>query len=355
MPKQIFTLTMRVVSNQDDPIGVAEMVSAKDWPLPNTTLRFPDFKKFSKDTLVEATLWVENAAVLLHKVVPVTELATAAEPDATDIPTWTKIGTEYFSPEERDVFSFATEAAKQYGNHKLMLTGIPGYGKTSRAKAWALAHNMEYVRVDCSSIRDQEEWMVYRNAANGSTYDSPTRFATACQKGNAVIVLDEISRLEPYLSNPLIPILDFDHETHMRNQTFSVADNIIFVATMNVGYQFTGTFSVDSALKRRFDTWLEIGAPPADIEAQILMDKFGITSKAAGDIIRVLRVLRNKNMNELQVATDCAIKLALLVKLGQPLRRAVQSTIINAVQCTAPDVLKEVLDTVNSELHLLKS
>lgn len=343
MKERIFEFDMRVTSSKGVMPGTAEIIGESPLPNGQREFKYPVFMQFDAGTVITVQIRVESGAV---KLVDTRIKQGDSRPiDVTD--EWKKVGTEYFSPDEYELFSTASLIAKERGIFRMMLVGAPGYGKTSRPKAWAAAQDMEYVRVDCSSVRDPEEFFIYRTAKDGNTIDVQTRFAESLQRGKSVIVLDELNRLEPYLSNPLLPILDFEGATDIRNQHIQNGPNLLIVATMNQGYQFTGTFAPDMALSRRYDAWLEIKAPPIDIEIKILEDKLEVEHEEASKIVHLLHRLRQRNNSELQIATDCALKLGGLVKAGMRLRRAAQFVILNR---TPNDLLKEVTDLVNSEI-----
>ena len=79
----------------------------------------------------------------------------------------------------------------------------------------------------------------------------------AIQTPNAVILLDELSRAHPDAWNILMTVLDYG-QRYLRldekdtQATISVAEGVTFVATANIGNEYTSTRVMDKALMDRF-------------------------------------------------------------------------------------------------------
>jgi nitric oxide reductase NorQ protein len=89
------------------------------------------------------------------------------------------------------------------------------------------------------------------------TYFSESLFVKAIRTPNAVILLDELSRAHPDAWNILMTVLDTG-QRYLRldeadgAETVSVAEGVTFVATANVGNEYTSTRVMDKALMDRF-------------------------------------------------------------------------------------------------------
>lgn len=348
MAPELITLTVRVEKTLGTPFG-ARILEPN--PLKGITdaLSYPEFSHYPDGT--ELTVQLEKTKTNLRFVglKPDNGPLIADEEPKQKIE-WTKVGTEYFSPEEHELFTVATNIMEFDGQVCLHITGHSGYGKTSRPKAWAESRGLNYVRINCALIRDPEEWFVIRGAKNGSTILTPTPLTEALRAGNAVIVLDEFNRLEPWLSNSLLSILDFERAVDVLGEKIEVGKNIMFVMTANYGYAYVGTFRVDPALSRRVDARLEIGPPPPAIEIKILQEKVGTERKAAHTIVTILNRLRGMPGIEpelLDITTRSALKIATLYRGGLPLRNAFQYIVINSAPA---DMQKPLIDAINNEL-----
>ena len=79
----------------------------------------------------------------------------------------------------------------------------------------------------------------------------------AIQTPNAVILLDELSRAHPEAWNILMTVLD-SGQRYMRldeqdgQATINVAEGVTFIATANIGNEYTSTRVLDKALMDRF-------------------------------------------------------------------------------------------------------
>jgi len=89
------------------------------------------------------------------------------------------------------------------------------------------------------------------------TYFSEALFVKAIQTPNAVILLDELSRAHPDAWNILMTVLD-SGQRYLRldesdgQDTIPVAEGVTFVATANIGNEYTSTRVMDKALMDRF-------------------------------------------------------------------------------------------------------
>ena len=89
------------------------------------------------------------------------------------------------------------------------------------------------------------------------TYFSESLFVKAIQTPNAVILLDELSRAHPEAWNILMTVLD-SGQRYLRldeqdgQGTINVAEGVTFIATANIGNEYTSTRVLDKALMDRF-------------------------------------------------------------------------------------------------------
>ena len=89
------------------------------------------------------------------------------------------------------------------------------------------------------------------------TFFSEALFVKAIQTPNAVILLDELSRAHPDAHNILMTVLD-QGQRYLRldeadgSPTIKVAKGVTFIATANIGNEYTATRVMDRALLDRF-------------------------------------------------------------------------------------------------------
>lgn len=346
MEKQTAILTFEVVDQEN---GVGRVVDAQGLTLPSDRPTLEVFREYPNGTLIQVTILKtgdRSIQFLDHKVLDDLKQADPDLPPAE----WVKVGSEYFSPEEYELFDTLTRVLEFDGQVNLMVVGPSGYGKSSRAKAWAEAHGMRYLRKDCSLIREPEEAFGYRELTEAGTEFVPTDLTDAIREGNAVILLDEFNRTEPWLLNSLFPVLDFERATTVHNERIECGPNVLFVATANIGLEYVGTFMMDKALTNRFSATVSVSAPPPHVEQAILYERYSTEEDVAQNIVHTLNVLRANGDSSIDASTRTALKVAALVKAGMSVRQAFEYALINATEFESR---KEIRDIVNSELGVL--
>ena len=141
----------------------------------------------------------------------------------------------------------------------IMMTGQAGCGKTLAAKALVNALDRPEFYFNLGATQDPRSTLignVHYNKKDG-TYFSESLFVKAIQTENAVILLDELTRAHPDAWNILMPVLD-QGQRYLRldeadgQQTIHVANGVTFIATANIGNEYTATRQLDKALMDRF-------------------------------------------------------------------------------------------------------
>lgn len=253
----------------------------------------------------------------------------------------------------RDLAIFETmKSLRDDETANILMVGPSGCGKTSIPAAYAKYADMDVIRMNCAAVRDPEEWFGYREAVEGSTEFIPTEFTKKVRQGNTIIILDEFNRVEPWLHNTLLPLLDHDRRTIVHNEEIKCGPKTVFVATMNIGANFTGTFMLDAAILNRFDAVINVETLTPAVEVKLLVDRTGITNDTAGMIVRILNKLRsNDDIKEsgVDVSARSALKVAKLVAGGLiDIRTSVGYVVLNLIE--DPSVLKSANDLIISEM-----
>ena len=141
----------------------------------------------------------------------------------------------------------------------ILMTGPAGCGKTMAAKSLVNALDRPDFYFNMGSTQDPRATLignVHFEKSKG-TYFSESLFVKAIQTPNAVILLDELSRAHPDAWNILMTVLD-QGQRYLRldeangQETISVAEGVTFVATANIGNEYTSTRVMDKALMDRF-------------------------------------------------------------------------------------------------------
>lgn len=326
-----------------------------DFPDKHKRLFHREFRNYPTGTLLDATVRIHDCGISIPKWEVVSEPETAVRQEVSDDPYagWQDVGGVWFSPLELAVFNALTIMLEE-SPANLLICGPSGYGKTARAKAWAEAHGMDFIRINVALTRDTEEFFGYREAREGSTVFEASEFTKIIRRGNAVVLLDEINRAEAWILNALFPVLDYERGTIVHNERVDVGDNVLFIATANIGLQFVGTFESDAALLNRMDARIEVVPPPEAVEVGLLVARCGISEDDATNVVRSLARLRSTNMDTgtLDISTRSALKLARLIRAGLPIRNAFEIVVINNA---TEEMRKDVIDLVNVMLGELVS
>jgi len=141
----------------------------------------------------------------------------------------------------------------------IMMTGQAGCGKTMAAKSLVNALDRPDFYFNLGATQDPRASLignVHFDKGKG-TYFSESLFVKAIQTPNAVILLDELTRAHPDAWNILMTVLDYG-QRYLRldeadgQNTIKVADGVTFIATANIGNEYTATRQLDKALMDRF-------------------------------------------------------------------------------------------------------
>ena len=141
----------------------------------------------------------------------------------------------------------------------ILMTGPAGCGKTMASKSLVNSLDRPDFYFNMGSTQDPRATLignVHFEKSKG-TYFSESLFVKAIQTPNAVILLDELSRAHPDAWNILMTVLD-QGQRYLRldeasgQETIPVAEGVTFVATANIGNEYTSTRVMDKALMDRF-------------------------------------------------------------------------------------------------------
>jgi len=141
----------------------------------------------------------------------------------------------------------------------IMMTGPAGCGKTMAAKSVVNSLDRPDFYFNLGATQDPRATLignVHYNSKTG-TYFSESLFVKAIQTENAVILLDELTRAHPDAWNILMTVLDYGQRYLRLDEqdgqgTVKVAKGVTFVATANIGNEYTATRQLDKALMDRF-------------------------------------------------------------------------------------------------------
>tara|TARA_R100000789_G_C2993151_1_gene146680 strand:- start:85 stop:1128 length:1044 start_codon:yes stop_codon:yes gene_type:complete len=141
----------------------------------------------------------------------------------------------------------------------ILMTGPAGCGKTMAAKSLVHALDRPDFYFNLGATQDPRSTLIGNTHFDNETgtYFSKALFVKAISTPNAIILLDELSRAHPDAWNILMTVLD-EGQRYLRldeadgSETINVAEGVTFVATANIGNEYTSTRVMDKALMDRF-------------------------------------------------------------------------------------------------------
>ena len=174
------------------------------------------------------------------------------------------------------------------------LIGPHGCGKTELAIQFAARLNRPLLIMDCANLREARDWFGYKTAKEGTVYWHESQFVRAIQAGNHVILLDELNRANPNLLNTLMPILDARRFTYLeeRGDKIVVGPETVFFASMNEGAGYTGTTSLDRAIRDRFPRAVELTYLGENDEIKLVMNRTSIDKDIATRLVQMANKIR---------------------------------------------------------------
>ena len=216
----------------------------------------------------------------------------------------------------------------------IMMTGPAGCGKTMAAKSVVNSLDRPDYYFNLGATQDPRSTLVgnVQFDKGKGTYFSESLFVKAIQTPNSVILLDELSRAHPDAWNILMTVLDYG-QRYLRldeqdNQaTIKVAEGVTFVATANIGNEYTSTRVMDKALMDRF-TIVEMDVLTEDEENSLLNYMFPhVDSSVLGNVAKIASLTRSEASSDTAripsgISTRTTVELCGLIYDGFNLQEA---------------------------------
>jgi MoxR-like ATPase len=147
----------------------------------------------------------------------------------------------------------------------VMIIGPSGCAKSMSAMKVADALGRPFFEFNIGSTQDARATLIgnttYRKEEGTVFYPSP--FVEAITTPDAVVLLDEFTRgthdawnILMHVTDPLHRCLRLDEDR--KGQIIKVAEGVCFIATANIGNEYTATKVLDKASARRFPVKLEM-------------------------------------------------------------------------------------------------
>jgi len=198
----------------------------------------------------------------------------------------------------------------------IMMTGSAGCGKTMAAKALVNSLDRSDFYFNLGATQDPRATLignVHFNEGEG-TYFSESLFVKAIQTPNAVILLDELTRAHPDAWNILMTVLDYGQrylrlDEQNEQKTIKVAPGVTFIATANIGNEYTATRVLDKALMDRF-TIVEMDILNEEEEFGLLSYMFpNVDTTLLGNVSKIAHMTRvNSSSDDARIGSGISTR-----------------------------------------------
>ena len=221
----------------------------------------------------------------------------------------------------------------------IMMTGPAGCGKTMAAKALVNSLDRPDYYFNLGATQDPRATLIgnVHFEKKSGTYFSESVFVKAIQTPNAVILLDELSRAHPDAWNILMTVLDYG-QRYLRldeqdgQATIKVADGVTFIATANIGNEYTSTRVMDKALMDRF-TVVEMDVLNEEEEYELLTYMFPhVDSEVLSNVAKIASLTRVESKSDTArigsgISTRTTVELSGLLYDGFSLQESAEVSI----------------------------
>ncbi len=188
----------------------------------------------------------------------------------------------------------------------ILLDGPQGCGKTVLARSIATSLGMEFVFFNCGAVIEASDFFATIQVRASPEGHPITDFvktdilvaieeAVAHPERRFLVFLDELNRCQESARNALMPALDTTRKVFhpIDNRFVEIPDNVQFIAAVNRGREFTGTFGIDAAQLDRFAP-LQMDYPPPEEEVKILEARHPDLAKPVIErIVKIAHAIRS--------------------------------------------------------------
>jgi hypothetical protein len=204
----------------------------------------------------------------------------------------------------------------------IMMTGPAGTGKTLAAQTLQKALKRPFFYFNLGATQDPRGTLIgntHFKKDTGTTF-AESVFVKAIQTKDAIILLDELSRAHPEAWNILMTVLDPGQkylrlDEHQDAPTIPVAEGVTFIATANIGNEYTATRAMDRALVDRFII-VEMDVLNKDQEKSLLKRVHPSLSDAAASAIADIASITRTEMGSDNPKISTAVSTRISVEMG---------------------------------------
>ena len=286
-------------------LTIGKTMEATLWPNPSEDSRFKyrathlDGRRAPKVVLSNDARIVAGAPCLVR----ITAISKPERPDHGHIevefvkPAPFRIEGVYLDPAVSKQLQVLLESGLN-----ILLDGPQGCGKTVLARSIANSLGMEFVFFNCGAVVEATDFFAtiqVRAAASGAPVTDFVKTdilealedAAKTPEKRYLVFLDELNRCQETARNALMPALDATRKVFhpIENHFIEIPDNVQFVAAVNRGREFSGTFGIDAAQLDRFAP-VQMTYPPPPEEIKILKHRH---PELSNDVLETLVATAN--------------------------------------------------------------
>lgn len=187
----------------------------------------------------------------------------------------------------------------------IMMTGPSGCGKTLAVQSVAKAlDGRPFFYFNLGATTDPRSTLIGNThyTKEKGTFVADALFVSAIQTPNAIILMDELTRATPDAWNILMTVLD-ENQRYLRidekpdTPTVKVAKGVTFIATANIGAEYTATRVLDRAMLDRFTAVVEMEPLSVEDETKLLTMTY---PTLAGDSIKAIAEIANTTRTQVR-------------------------------------------------------
>jgi len=223
----------------------------------------------------------------------------------------------------------------------IMMTGPSGCGKTLAAQTVAKVLNgRQFFYFNVGATQDPRSTLIGNThySKDKGTFVAEALFVKAIQTPNAIVLLDELTRGHADAWNILMTVLD-ENQRYLRidempdTPTIKVAKGVTFIATANIGAEYTATRVLDRAMLDRFASVVEMEPLSKDDEKRLLtmsypdVDELTLTSIAEIADHTRMQVKSEDPKVTTSISSRITVEMAGLINDGFTLAEAAEACI----------------------------
>jgi len=244
---------------------------------------------------------------------------------------------------DKDVWEQLAYSASK--GSSVLLVGPSGAGKSEVVYQLAKAMDKRVEAFNMGAMSEPRTSLIGNTHFNKEkgTWFQESRFVRSIKDANVCILLDELSRARAEAYNILLPLLDRQRYLALDESEDAVkverSDTVNFIATANIGMEYTGTEALDPALVRRFSV-VEVYYPPKESEIRILMARTKIKMDVAKKLVNIAETQREMWKNQefsISVSTAMLIEAAQQIADGFSIANALKFNVQNQFSSSGGD------------------